>query len=75
VKQFVGWKNEVLSAINGKHVTATLVAEIRANFGHDLQQIDKRLERIEVRCAERLEKCAARDECSGLIKYTPSLGT
>jgi uncharacterized protein YbjQ (UPF0145 family) len=44
----------VLSAINGKYVTAALVAEMRSNFGHELQQIDKRLERIEERCAERL---------------------
>jgi hypothetical protein len=51
--QFVLWKDEVLSAINGKCVTAALVAEMRATFGHELQQIDKRLERIEERCAER----------------------
>ena len=53
LKQFVLWKDEVLSAINGKYVTAALVAEMRSNFGHELQQIDKRLERIEERCAER----------------------
>jgi hypothetical protein len=39
---------------NGKYVTAALVAEMRSNFGHELQQIDKRLERIEERCADRL---------------------
>jgi hypothetical protein len=33
VKQSVGWKDDVLTAINRKHVTATLVAEMRANFG------------------------------------------
>jgi hypothetical protein len=54
LKQFVLWKDEVLSAINGKYVTAALVAEMRSNFGHEMQQIDKRLERIEERCAERL---------------------
>ena len=53
LKQFVLWKDEVLTAINGKYVTAALVAEMRANFGHELQQIDKRLERIEERCAGR----------------------
>jgi len=26
---------------------------MRANFGHELQQIDRRLERIEERCADR----------------------
>ena len=54
LKQFVLWKDEVLSAINGKYVTAALVAEMRSNFGHELQQIDRRLERIEERCAERM---------------------
>jgi hypothetical protein len=42
-----------LAATNGKYVTAALVAEMHANFGHEMQQIDKRLERIEERCAER----------------------
>jgi len=54
LKQFVLWKDEVLTAINGKYVTAALLAEMRANFGHELQQIDKRLERIEQRWEERL---------------------
>ncbi|MEO8594468.1 MAG: hypothetical protein ABI759_14215 [Candidatus Solibacter sp.] len=54
LKQFALWNDEVLSAINGKYVTAALVAEMRSNFGHELQQIDRRLERIEERCADRL---------------------
>ena len=54
LKQFVMWKDELLSAINGKYVTAALVAEMRTNLGHELLQIDKRLERIEERCTERL---------------------
>ena len=58
VKQFVGWKEEVVSAINDKYVTAKLVGEIKENLRNDLAQVDKRLERIEVRCAERLAKCA-----------------
>jgi len=32
LKQFVTRKDEVLTAINGKDVTAALVAEIRLNF-------------------------------------------
>lgn len=51
LKQFVHWKDEVLSTINGKYVSATLVAEIRNNIGHELQQLEKRMERIEERCA------------------------
>lgn len=54
MKQFVTWKDELLQLLNGKYVTATLVAEIRQNFGHDLQQIDRRLERIERRCEQRI---------------------
>jgi hypothetical protein len=57
VKQFVGWKEDVVRAINDKYVTGALVAEMRSNFRDDLGRIDKRLERIEERCAERLEKC------------------
>jgi hypothetical protein len=34
---------------------------MRSNFGHELQQIDKRLERIEERCAERFT-CAFQPE-------------
>jgi hypothetical protein len=54
MKQFVSWKDELLQLLNGKYVTATLVAEIRQNFGHDMQQIDRRLERIERRCEQRI---------------------
>ena len=34
VKQFVGWKDEVLAAINGKYVSAKLIAEIRDEPRH-----------------------------------------
>ena len=53
VKQFVTWKDELLQLLNGKYVTATLVAEIRTSFVHDIQRIDKVLDRIERRCEER----------------------
>jgi hypothetical protein len=46
VKQFVGWQEEVVSAINDKYVTAKLVGEIEENLRIELVQIDKRLERI-----------------------------
>jgi len=53
MKQFVAWKDELLQLLNGKYVTATLVAEIRTGFAHDVQRIDKVLDRIERRCEER----------------------
>lgn len=43
VKQFVGWQEEVVSAINDKYVTAKLVGEIEENLRIELVQIDKRL--------------------------------
>ena len=53
MKQFVTWKDELLQLLNGKYVTATLVAEIRTGFSHDVQRIDKVLDRLERRCEER----------------------
>jgi len=53
MKQFVTWKDELLQLLNGKYVTATLVAEIRTGIAHDVQRIDKVLDRIERRCEER----------------------
>lgn len=57
LKQFVQWKDDVLQAINGKYVSATLVAEIRSNLGHELRLIEERLARIEERCDERFREC------------------
>lgn len=59
VKQFIGWKDEVLSAINGKYVSAQLIAEIRASIGRELAQAELRLDRIEKRCEERPKECLA----------------
>jgi hypothetical protein len=53
LKQFVRWKDDILQALNGKYVTATLVAEIRSNLGHDLQMVEARLTRVEERCEAR----------------------
>lgn len=58
VKQFVHWKDEVLQAINGKYVSAALVAEIRSSIGHELAQIAARLEHLERRCEARQSECA-----------------
>lgn len=57
LKQFVAWKDEVLQAINGKYVSATLVAEIRSGFGRELALIQARLDHIDHRCEERIEAC------------------
>jgi hypothetical protein len=56
IKQFVHWKDEVLQAINGKYVSAALVAEIRNSMGHELAQIASRLEHLERRCEARTEQ-------------------
>lgn len=59
VKQFVGWKDEVLATINGKYVSAQLIAEIRTSLGRELAQLELRVERIENRCEERPKECLA----------------
>ncbi len=57
IKQFVAWKDEVLAAINGKYVSAALIAEIRSTLGRELAQIEARLEHIENRCGMRQREC------------------
>jgi hypothetical protein len=54
MKQFGQWKDEILQTLNGKYVTATLVAEMRQSISHDLSRIDRNLDRIEERCASRI---------------------
>jgi hypothetical protein len=56
IKQFVHWKDEVLQAINGKYVSAALIAEIRSSMGHELAQIAARLDHLERRCESRTEE-------------------
>jgi hypothetical protein len=53
MKQFVTWKDDLLQLLNGKYVTASLVAEIRTGISHDVTRIDRVLDRIERRCEER----------------------
>ncbi len=50
LKQFVVWKDDVLGAINGKYVSAALIAEMRSGVGHEISQIQTRLERFEQGC-------------------------
>ena len=59
LKQFVAWKDEVLSAINGKYVSTTLIGEIKTGLGHEMAQIQARMDRIERRCEERPKDCLA----------------
>ncbi len=60
LKQFVTWKDEVLTAINGKYVSAQLVAEIRTSLAHEVAALTARADHIERRCEERPKDCAAR---------------
>ncbi len=59
MKQFVAWKDEVLATINGKYVSAQLIAEIRTSMGREMAQMEMRLDRIEKRCEERPKECMA----------------
>jgi hypothetical protein len=59
VKQFITWKDEVLATINGKYVSAQLIAEIRTSLGREITQIEMRLDRIEKRCEDRPKECMA----------------
>ena len=59
VKQFVGWKDEVLAAINGKYVSAQLIAEIRASLGREMTGLSVRLDHMEKRCEDRPKDCIA----------------
>jgi hypothetical protein len=59
VKQFAGWKDEVLAAINGKYVSAQLIAEIRASLGREMNGLLARMDHIEKRCEDRPKDCIA----------------
>ena len=59
VKQFVGWKDEVLAAINGKYVSAQLIAEIRNSLGREMSALSARMDHIEKRCEDRPKDCIA----------------
>jgi hypothetical protein len=59
VKQFASWKDDVLASINGKYVSAQLIAEIRTSLGRELTQLEVRVDRIEKRCEDRLTECPA----------------
>ena len=59
VKQFAGWKDEVLAAINGKYVSAQLIAEIRASLGREMNGLLARMDHMEKRCEDRPKDCIA----------------
>ena len=66
VKQFVQWKDELLATINGKYVSAQLIAEIRSSIGHEITVLRTRLDHIDERCDKRHVRCPAscvRGEC------------
>ena len=60
MKQFVAWKDDLQKLLNGKYVTATLVAEMKTRLADDIERIDKVLDRIERRCEERGGYCLYR---------------
>lgn len=59
LKQFVTWKDEVLTAINGKYVSDKLIGEIRASLGREMTALSARMDHIEKRCEERPKDCLA----------------
>ena len=59
LKQFVAWKDELLTALNGKYVSDKLVAEMKTSLGREMAQAEARLDRIEARCEERIKNCPA----------------
>ena len=59
LKQFVAWKDDVLTAINGKYVSDKLIAEMRASLGREMSALSARMDHIEKRCEERPKDCLA----------------
>jgi hypothetical protein len=57
LKQFVTWKDEVLTAINGKYVSDKLVGEIRMSLGREMGMITARMDHLEKRCDDRPRDC------------------
>lgn len=53
IKQFVAWKDELLATINGKYVSAQLIAEIRSSIGREMTILATRLDHIDERCGRR----------------------
>jgi hypothetical protein len=53
VKEFATWKDEVLSAINGKYVSEKLILEIRSGIGREMTILTQRLDHIDERCERR----------------------
>lgn len=59
VKQFAGWKDEMLAVINGKYVSAQLIAEIRVSLCREMSSLASRMDHVEKRCEERPKDCLA----------------
>ncbi len=59
LKQFVAWKDDVLTAINGKYVSDKLIGEIRTSLGREMSAIAARIEHLEKRCEQRPKDCLA----------------
>ena len=59
LKQFVAWKDDVLTALNGKYVSDKLIGEIRSSLGREIGMLAGRMDHIEKRCDERPKDCLA----------------
>ncbi len=59
IKQFIAWKDDVLTAINGKYVSDKLVGEIRLSLGREMGLLTARMDHIEQRCEDRVRDCPA----------------
>jgi hypothetical protein len=59
LRQFVTWKDEILTMLNGKYVSDRLVAEIHMNLEREIAVLNARMDRIEKRCEERPKDCLA----------------
>ncbi len=59
LKQFVKWKDEVLTAINGKYVSEKLIVEIRNSLAREIGSLSARMDHVEKRCDERPKECVA----------------
>jgi hypothetical protein len=57
IKQFTAWKDEVLSAINGKYVSEKLIVEIRSGIGREIQSLSARIGHLDERCERRHAHC------------------
>ena len=67
IAQFVTWKDDVLSAINGKYVSEKLITEIRSGIGREMNILAARLDHMDDRCERRHARCPNRVDADQTI--------